>query len=110
MDNIAKQAGQILAGKLPGRYIDRNVEPVTGFLPVFRLPGRRFHHPFTQRQDQAGFLGQGNKLHRANQFIAMPPADKGFRPEDLPAPAGHLRLIEQLELLHLNRLAQLGLQ
>ena len=40
----------------------------------------------------------------------MPPADQGLGSENQPAVHVHERLIEKLELLFFNALAQLGLQ
>ncbi len=61
--------------------------------------------------DQAGLLGQGNKLVRRNRTtLIRGPAGQGFHPGDRVRADVEERLIVELELVALERRAQTGLE
>ena len=68
--------------------------------PCAELAAGFIQYPFAQRQDQAGFLGDGDEFgwrHQAHARVA--PAYQRLEPDDAAAPAVELGLVMQFELL-----------
>ena len=84
---------------------------MTGVVPVARLGAGLGQHPLTDRQDQAGFLGERNKFRRWYQApVGMLPADECLGAPDLAGHDVHLWLIVQQELATLERMPQAGFE
>src|SRR5262249_10973735 len=76
----------------------------TGGLPLAILPARGLHHPFTERNDEAIFLGEGNELGGEKQTeIRMTPADQRLRARHVAGDRVDDRLVVYLELLPAQR-------
>ena len=70
----------------------------------------RAQHPFADRADQAGLLGDRDELGRRDQAeLGMVPAQQGLEAGDLAGFAGDQRLVVELELARVERLAQVEL-
>ena len=68
-------------------------------------------HPLTDRLDQPGLFGYGNEGARRQQSaLRMVPAQQGFHTDHLAGAHVDERLVVELELLLLDRLAQSGFQ
>ncbi|MCY1330982.1 hypothetical protein D9M69_166320 [compost metagenome] len=78
--------------------------------PGHQLGAGGLERPAAQRQDQAGFLGQGNELGGEHDAaFRVLPAHERLRTDDA-AGAVHLRLEIQQQVLVLQALAQVGFQ
>ncbi len=78
-------------------------------LPQPVLPAGLAQHPFADRTDQAGVLGQRDEVRRRDQAaLRMLPADQGLDAGDQAAAQVHLRLVEQHQFGPLQGLAQVG--
>src|SRR5262249_26145311 len=94
--------------ELDGREVDTDPQwRLTGTLPGLRLAAGRLEHPLVDRQDHAVLFRARQELTGADDAAARPtPAQQGLGPDDAPRPNIDLRLIEQRELLLLDRLPQ----
>ena len=101
-----RQVGQ---AELARREVDRHAQVgVDGFHPLLGLAAGLQQHPFADRHDQAGFLGDGDELGRRDQAeFGMVPAQQRLEAADGAAAAEvDLRLVVQDELVALQRAAQ----
>ena len=97
---------------LPATDVDRDAQVGVGglFGPHGQLLASFVQHPLAQRQDQARFFGQWNEFARRNQpALRMLPAHQRLSADGL-ALRVHLHLIEQQQLVFLQRGAQVLLQ
>ena len=79
--------------ELHRRNVDGNPDVLR---PRGRAPAGFAQHPYADRHDQAGVLGQANKAVGRHQAVAGPvPAQQRFRPEHPPGPKVNLRLVVQ---------------
>ena len=109
----AHRVGQVAVGHLAGREVDRDVErPLVGaqLVPAERLAAGRLLHPAADRLDQAAVLGDRDELAGVEQAaLGMVPAHQRLEADDLAAAQGDHRLVVQLELVAVERVAQLAL-
>src|SRR6185312_12283554 len=89
------------------RQIDRNVERellADLFVPIGQCAGGLVHRPSAERQNQAALLCDRDELGWADlAAIFMVPAGKRFEASNPPRLEIDERLIEQLELILLER-------
>ena len=84
---------------------------MAGVAPACELSAGLLDHPGTDRQDQAGLLGQGDELTRRDHAApGMLPASERFEAGDAAALGVHLRLVVEAELLAFDGAAQVGLE
>jgi hypothetical protein len=68
-------------------------------LPAAQVGAGLLEHPTAQWNDQAGFLGEGNELHRRHEaFIGVFPTHEGFHAHNVAVGESHHGLIVQDEL------------
>ena len=89
------QLGETRLPKLGRRKVDREPQARPGARP---RTGRA-QHPFAERQDQAGLLGQRNEARRRNLApLGVAPAQQRLDPDHPHADEVDLRLIVEVEL------------
>ena len=112
VEQAADRVREIFLLKLSGADIDRDLQErrprVT--LPGLDLPAGAFHDPGTDRQDEAGFLGQRDEVGRRDESAASRlPAQQDFGADHLSG-RPHQRLIVGLQLIAFERLAQIAFE
>ena len=101
--------------KLHAGDVDRHPQVVRGqlsrLLPRLELRARFAQYPHAQRQDEAGFLRDGNEIQRGHQAEdrVLPPR-QGLEADDRVRHDRHHRLVEHLELAPVERPHEVGLQ
>ncbi len=103
---------QVLVLELLGRQVDRDAQQAPRqALPGARLAAGGAQHPFADRHDQAGLLGQRDEFGRRHQSaLGMAPAHQGLDPDDLGRAHVALGLVDQVQLVVLQRAAQAHLE
>ena len=96
--------------KLDGRDVDRHEESAaTASYHALGLPARFMENPEPDRFNQPAVLGHRHELGRFDQSAArVAPADQRLGADDAAGFQVHLRLVEQLEFLLVERLSQAG--
>ena len=94
------------------RDVHRQLErPAEHLLPRRHLMARLAQHLIGERDDEAGLFGDGDELRRRHHAaIRALPAHQRLQPADARRRQLHDRLIEDRELVALDRAAQLGLE
>src|SRR5262245_34982993 len=73
-------------------------------LPFASLPASRVEHPGGDAIRDRGPVGDGHELNGKNEpAFRMPPSDQRFRADELAVDQVDLRLVEQFELVTLDR-------
>ena len=68
-------------------------------------------HPFADVQDEVGFLGERNEMRGRDVAVpGQPPAQQGLGADDAAVAQVDFRLVADIELVALQRAAQLALQ
>ena len=103
-------ADQVLLPELARREVDRDPQARMPRLPRLRLRAGFAQHPFADRHDEAGLLGERDELGRRHQpMVRLLPAQQRLGADDAAAGEVDLRLVVQRELAALERAAQVGL-
>lgn len=103
----ADRFGEVSVAELDRRDIDGKFQA----RPGARLTAGLADHPFSDRENQPGFLSQRNELIRCDKtFSRIIPAQERLDPDDLLGCQVDLRLVVQLELAFGQRPAQTFLQ
>ena len=77
-------------------------------IPFNNLRANLAQNPFADLADQAGFLGNGNELHRRNKSASGPvPAQQCFHPGQTPGRKMNFGLIIDFELFTFYGIAQI---
>ena len=105
----------VLALQLVSRDVDRERERLSrralSACQPDGLPARLAHHPAAERNDQPRLLGQRNERERREHPArGMIPAHERLDAGDLARLQQDDRLIEQRELVAVDRVAQIGLE
>src|SRR5579872_1236397 len=92
---------EVLLAELLSREVHRYAYGAdTARLPRPRLTAGVPQHPFTDGDDQSGFLGDGDEATGCNETaLRIAPADQRLRAVDAAGLDIHLRLIVQLEFV-----------
>ena len=91
-----------------GRHIDGYPDALG---PLRRVQAGGAQHPFAQRRDQAGILGDGNEHGGRNRAAGgMVPAQQRFIAGDLLRARRHHRLVDEVQPVAGQRTAQILLQ
>ncbi len=92
-------------GELARRQIDGHPqETQPGILPRLVLPACFPHHPFADRNDQAGFLGQADEHRwREEPSLGVLPADERLDLGRIPVAEVDDRLVVEHELVPRER-------
>ncbi len=98
--------------ELSRRYVERHARNVdSGRVPRRELPARLFEHPFADRVDEAGLLGDLEEIDRQTLLASRPlPAQHRFGAGNAAAARVEHRPVPELELVALDRLAKLALE
>src|SRR5579863_3308947 len=108
LDQIEHEIDEVPSTKLYRRDVDRDAYRAQPDPPpsVAVLQGA-LHHPFADRNDQSGRLQHGQEARGEHQAVfGMVPSQKRFEGFDVTADNVDLRLVVDLELLLVDRLAQ----
>jgi hypothetical protein len=101
-------------GDLALRDVDAHREPVVSqaqILPGPKLPACLVEHPAAQLDDQPGVLGMGDEVHGVNRApVGMVPAGQHLEAGEAAGSQRDDRLVEDVELVRLNRPFQIGVQ
>src|SRR5215468_3761827 len=94
-----------------GRDVDAKPDLVTVALPLAALAAGRLHDPERRARRDRGDVDERHEIGRRQQAAGwVAPAHERLRAQELAVAEPHLRLIEQLELVALERMAELGLE
>ena len=112
LDRGGDRGHQVLLLELPGRDVDRELQPrVAHAVPAPDLGAGGAQHPGADRHDQAGLLGQRDELGRRHQAeVGMVPAQQRLDAEHGAVGEADLGLVVDHELALLERLPQPALQ
>ena len=103
---VAHDADEVLGHELDRRDVDGN-EAVVG--QMAGVAAGLAQHPFADRPDHAGFLGDRDELHRRDHAaFRMVPADQRFVADDAAGRKIELRLVVKIEVTALEGDVQLG--
>ena len=107
--HLADPALEAAALELARRHVDREPEVrQTRLAPRAVLQAGGAQHPQAERLDQAVLLGERHEVVGQDEAeLGMAPADQRLEPHDLPAVERDLRLVDQLELVLLERAPQM---
>ena len=107
VQHFGDRLGDVAVAELRRRQIDRDDERLR---PVGRVAAGSAQHPFAERNDEAGILGDGNEMGRRDLAVhRMLPADQGLGAALLLGGEVELRLVDHLEFLTTEREPQLML-
>ena len=99
--------GDQLGPELQGRQVGRDLDPLG---PAGELLADALQHPATDRHDQAGLLGHLDELAGRHQpALGMTPAQERLEPDHSFVGQVDQRLVVKLELVALERVAQVPL-
>src|SRR5207244_659983 len=91
-----------------GRDVDTETNVMPGALPGAALPAGGVHDPERGPRRDGGDVDQWHEVGRRQQAAGrMAPAHQRFRAQELAVAEPHLRLVEQLKLVALDRVAEL---
>ena len=105
------QAGQVALVELDRGQVDADRQRrLAAFVPPGGLAAGLAQHPFADRHDHAGLLGQRDEVQRRDDAVlGVLPADQGLQAGDLLGAQVHDRLVPQLELVPHDGPAQVRL-
>src|SRR5262245_18525982 len=111
LENAFHRARKIAGLNERGRDVDAEADGLPVALPLPTLAAGGFHDPERRARRDRGNIDERHEVGRRQQTAGwMAPANQRLGAQELAVAEANLRLIEQLELVALERMAELCLQ